>query len=111
MRANKDFYGVSGMIKAGQKFYLIGKLDPTTEGLTAVIWDDHKSFKVGDTGKGIDRVFIRDAKTVATFTLGPNCLKYAYSTIPDLRSTQMLFGISVDLAWKTGLEFGVTIGE
>ena len=110
MTANKDFYGVSGKIKAGQKFYLIGALDPSqTTALTEEIWNNHKSFKTGDTGQGVDRVFIRDAKTTATFTLGANCLQKAYSTIPDLRSTQMVFGISVDLAWKTGLTFDVPI--
>lgn len=108
MTANKDFYGVSGKIKAGQKFYLIGALDPAAGG--TITWADHKSFKSGDRGQGVDRVFIRDAKTIATFTLQKNTLKNAYSTIPDLRSTQMLFGISVDLAWKAGLTFNVPIG-
>ena len=112
MSANKDFYGVSGMIKAGQKFYLVGSLDPTSvTALSADIWATHKSFKTGDRGQGVNRVFIRDAKTTATFTLGKECLKKAYSTIPDLRSTQMVFGISVDLAWKAGLTFDVNIGQ
>lgn len=109
MTADKDFYGASGKIKAGQKFYLIGSLNPSVGG--TITWADHKSFKTGDTGKEKDRVFIRDAKTVATFTLGANSLQKAYSTIPDLRSTQMLFGISVDLAWKAGLTFNVNLGE
>lgn len=109
MTANKDFYGVSGKIKAGQKFYLIGALDPAAGG--TITWADHKSFKSGDAGYDANRVFIRDAKTIATFTLKKNTLKNAYSTIPDLRSTQMLFGISVDLAWKAGLTFNVPIGS
>ena len=111
MTANKDFYGVSGKIKAGQKFYLIGSLDPNspTSGST-IDWTKHTSFESGDTGYGTNRVFIRDAKTEATFTLNNTCLQKAYSTIPDLRSTQMLFGISVDLAWKAGLSFNVNIG-
>ena len=112
MTADKDFYGASGKIKAGQKFYLIGSLNPASPATgSSITWADHKSFKTGDTGQGVDRVFIRDAKTTATFTLGQNCLKSAYSTIPDLRSTQMLFGVSVDLAWKAGLTFDVNIGE
>lgn len=112
MTADKDFYGASGKIKAGQKFYLIGSLDPASPATgSSITWADHKSFKDGDTGKGVNRVFIRDAKTTATFTLGANCLKSAYSTIPDLRSTQMVFGISVDLAWKAGLTFDVNIGQ
>ena len=109
MTANKDFYGISGKIKAGQKFYLIGSLDPANGG--TITWDNHKSFKSGDVGYNKNRVFIRDAQTTATFTLKKNTLKNAYSTIPDLRSTQMLFGISVDLAWKTGLTFNVPIGQ
>lgn len=112
MTADKDFYGVSGKIKAGQKFYLIGSLDPASPATgSSITWADHKSFKSGDTGQGVNRVFIRDAKTTATFTLNANCLQNAYSTIPDLRSTQMLFGISVDLAWKAGLTFNVPIGN
>ena len=111
MTADKDFYGVSGKIKAGQKFYLIGALDPTSFAEDAIDWSKHVSFKSTDTGYNVNRVFIRDAKTTATFTLGANCLQSAYSTIPDLRSTQMLFGVSVDLAWKAGLTFDVNIGE
>jgi hypothetical protein len=109
MTADKDFYGASGKIKSGQKFYLIGSLNPANGG--DITWTDHKSFDTTDTGYDVNRVFIRDAKTVATFTLQKNCLKNAYSTIPDLRSIQMLFGISVDLAWKAGLTFNVNIGE
>lgn len=109
MTADKDFYGISGKIKAGQKFYLIGSLDPAAGG--TITWANHKSFKSGDAGYNKTRVFIRDAQTTATFTLKKNTLKNAYSTIPDLRSTQMVFGISVDLAWKTGLTFDVPIGN
>ena len=111
MTANKDFYGASGKIKAGQKFYLIGSLDPTSFDANAIDWSKHVSFKSTDTGYNVNRVFIRDAKTTATFTLAAKCLQKAYSTIPDLRSTQMLFGVSVDLAWKAGLTFDVNIGE
>ena len=109
MTADKDFYGVSGKIKAGQKFYLIGALNPDDGG--TITWADHKSFKSGDAGYNATRVVIRDAKTIETVTLQKNTLKNAYSTIPDLRSTQMLFGISVDLAWKAGLSFDVNIGQ
>lgn len=103
--ASKDFFGKDGLIKAGQSFYLIGALDPTAGG--DITWADHKSFKEGDTGYNVKRVFIRDAKTTATFTLSATSLQNAYSTIPDLRSTQMVFGLSVDLAWKPGLSFNV----
>ena len=111
MTADKEFYGLSGKIKPGQKFYLIGELNPSQAAANAIDWTKHVSFKSTDDGYDKNRVFIRDAKTTATFTLKGNTLKNAYSTIPDLRSTQMLFGISVDLAWKAGLTFDVPIGN
>lgn len=109
LTATKDFYGLSGFIKSGQKFYLIGELDPLSTALEPVDWSKQTSFASGDTGYGQDRVFIRDAITTATFTIGKDALQRAYSTIPDLRSTQMYFGLSVDLEWKTGLKFNVII--
>lgn len=109
MTADKSFYGLSGFINAGQKFYLIGELDPLSTSLDPVDWSKQTSFESGDTGYGVDRVFIRDAVTTATFTIGKEALQRAYSTIPDLRSTQLFFGLSVDLEWKAGLNFKVTI--
>ena len=53
------------------------------------------------------RVFLQDHQAVATFKIGANSLQKAYSTIPDLRSTEVLFGLSVDLVWKSGLTFDV----
>ena len=106
--ASKDFFGKDGLIKAGQSFYLIGALDPTSPAADAIEWTKHVSFKSTDTGYDKDRVFIRDAKTTANFTLNATSLQNAYSTIPDLRSTQMVFGLSVDLAWKPGLTFNVS---
>ena len=109
MTADRNFYGLSGFIKAGEKFYLIGELDPNSASLDPIDWSKQISFEEGDTGYGADRVFIRDAVTTATFTIGKDALQKAYSTIPDLRSTQMLFGLSVDLEWKEGLNFNVII--
>ena len=102
--ASKDFFGKDGLIKAGQSFYLIGSLNPSG---STIDWTKHVSFKSTDNAYNKNRVFIRDAKTTATFTLNANSLQNAYSTIPDLRSTQMVFGLSVDLAWKPGLTFNV----
>lgn len=109
MTADKGFYGLSGYINPGQKFYLIGELNPLSTTLEPVDWSKQTSFEPGDTGYGVDRVFIRDAVTTATFTIGKDALQRAYSTIPDLRSTQMYFGLSVDLEWKAGLNFNVII--
>ena len=108
LMADKNFYGLSGYVKAGQKFYLIGEIDPLSA-QEPVDWTKQTSFESGDTGYGQDRVFIRDAITTATFTIGKTALQRAYSTIPDLRSTQMFFGLSVDLEWKAGLNFNVVI--
>lgn len=109
MTANRSFYGLSGFIKEGEKFYLVGELDPNAASIEPIDWTKQTSFGSSDTGYGKDRVFIRDAVTTATFTIGTNALQNAYSTIPDLRSTQMLFGLSVDLVWKAGLNFNVII--
>jgi hypothetical protein len=37
-------------------------------------------------------------------------LQNAYVTIPDLRSSQLSFGLSVDLNWRTGLVFDEVLG-
>lgn len=111
-----DFYGRDGIIGAGQTFYLVGTLTAPTS-LTDV-WTAEQA------GPGypvtlIKRIFAQDFLTDATFTLkkGKNAtdatagsfLKDAYSVVPDLRSTQMTFGLSVDLVWKTGLTFTVDL--
>ncbi len=43
--------------------------------------------------------------TTANFVIGENSLKSAYVTVPDLRSTQISLGLSVNLEWQTGLVF------
>ena len=54
-------------------------------------------------------MFIQDYKTKAIFTLSQDALQEAYSTIPDLTTTQTVFGLSVDLKWEAGLTFNVEI--
>ena len=108
----KDFYGKDGLIAKGQKFYLVGALK-VNEGGSITSWP------AGIPQSGVKRVFIQDFLTTANFTVDngstsvtPNrkpSLQNAYSTIPDLRSTQMLFGLSVDLTWKPGLTFNVPL--
>lgn len=86
------FRGADGIIPAGGKFYLVGKLEPKTKALT-----------------GVDKpaVFMSDYKTTLNLTI--TSLKNAYNTIPDLRSTKLQLGLSVDLDWQTGLQFDVNI--
>ena len=43
--------------------------------------------------------------TSATFKLGQYSLQYAYLTVPDLRSSSLTLGLSVDINWSTGLNF------
>ena len=86
------FRGADGIIPAGGKFYLVGQLNPdakTIEGVTK------------------PAVFMSDYKTTMNLTI--TSLKNAYNTIPDLRSTKLQLGLSVDLDWKTGIQFDVNI--
>lgn len=86
------FRGADGIIPAGGKFYLVGQLDPdakTIEGVTN------------------PAVFMSDYKTTLNLTI--KSLKSAYNTIPDLRSTKLQLGLSVDLDWQTGIQFDVDI--
>lgn len=86
------FRGQDGIIPDGGKFYLVGQLNPdakTIEGVTN------------------PAVFMSDYKT--TMNLKITSLKNAYNTIPDLRSTKLQLGLSVDLDWQAGLQFDVEI--
>lgn len=86
------FRGFDGIIPAGAKFYLVGKLEPN---------------KVTFTGAANPAVFMSDYKTTMNLTI--TSLQSAYNTIPDLRSTKLQLGLSVDLDWQAGLQFDVEI--
>ena len=107
--SNAEFYGVDGNIAIGQKFYLIGKLDPN--GNTGTITNNNISWadvdKSNIPAREVTRVFIQDYTTKANFTI--NSLKNAYVTIPDLRASKLQLGLSVDLTWQNGLTFEVPI--
>lgn len=107
--SNAEFYGVDGKIAIGQKFYLIGKLDPN--GNTGTITNNNISWadvdKSNIPAREVNRVFIQDYTTKANFTI--NSLKNAYVTIPDLRASKLQLGLSVDLTWQNGLTFEVPI--
>ena len=108
-----DFYGAEGLIPAGNTFYLIGKLDLTnntqnwSSGASKLQADRPTSYRI--TNESTKRVFVQDYKTKATLTLTADALKRAYSAIPDLRATEVLFGLSVDLQWETGMTFNVNM--
>lgn len=115
-----SFWGMHNMVRTGGKFYIIGILDPddTGEGHTATAptWDIANyalppySTTTGETIQ-TPRVFIQDYTTTARFTLGQYSLKSAYITVPDLRSSQLSFGMSVDMEWETGMSFDVELGK
>lgn len=86
------FRGADGIIPAGGKFYLVGKLEPKTKELTGVTKP---------------AVFMSDYKTTLNLTI--KSLMNAYNTIPDLRSTKLQLGLSVDLEWQQGIQFDVNI--
>lgn len=86
------FRGADGIIPAGGKFYLVGKLEPKTKTVEHVT---------------NPAVFMSDYKTTLNLTI--TSLKNAYNTIPDLRSTKLQLGLSVDLDWQTGIQFDVNI--
>lgn len=121
-----EFYGQEGIIAAGQKFYLVGQLNPANasnlSGQDAFAWPTYPDSYTGSngtlpksyegrypvkTGADNNRVFIQDYTTTAKFTI--SSLKNAYVTIPDLRATKLQLGLSVDLTWQNGLTFDVPI--
>lgn len=111
----KDFWGETNLVRAGGTFYLVGKLDPTDASLAAITWPtDYALPPYNADGSTIQekRVFIQDYMTTANFVLNQTSLQHAYVTVPDLRSTQISLGLSVDLAWSTGLTFdNIVLGQ
>lgn len=116
-----EFYGQEGVIAAGQKFYLIGQLDPANPATgSSISWPTYPDPQSGATGTlpesykdrypvmaNTNRVFVQDFTTLAQVNI--KSLKNAYVTIPDLRATKLQLGLSVDLSWRTGLTFEVPI--
>ena len=116
--SNDDFYGKDGLIKKGQKFYLVGKLDltsksvpsefPTQVGNNNAIYYPSKDL----------RVFIQDYTTTAQFEITAGSatekgsLANALSCIPDLKAVTQEIGLSVNLDWTPGLTFNnVELGK
>ena len=107
-----DFWGRDNLVRKGQTFYLVAELDPTGKSITS--WDTYYQVPPLDAS-GVStkttRVFVQDYMTTANFKLDANAtahtssLQNAYVTIPDLRSSQLSFGLSVDLDWRPGLVF------
>lgn len=91
-----EFTGQDGVIEKGATFYLVGKLTPSEANNNS-----------GNAIRENAAVFMKDYQTTANFTI--SALKNAYNGIPDLRSTELELGLSVDLTWETGLNFDVEL--
>lgn len=106
----EDFFGEHGLIRNGGTFYLIGELNPASKTPT---WanSDHPlpPYNADGTTNQVSRVFIQDYMTSVNFTIGENSLKHAFLTVPDLRYSALTLGLSVDLNWSTGIDFGNVI--
>ena len=123
--SGKDFWGMHNIIRNGQTFYITGKLDPdadlsTSDRSAGITWPGTETGTTGSPyalppyntdGTTIKerRIFIQDYMTTADFVIGANSLKSALIDVPDLRSSQISLGLSVDLQWQTGLNFGEVI--
>ena len=122
-----DFWGEMNLVRNGGVFYLLGKMDLSTAVSNAR--DTEQGGKEGAfsdlerayycyppynpaNGKTINapRVFMQDYMTTANLILNQDCLKHAYVTLPDLRSSQVSLGVSIDMAWEPGLAFDVVMG-
>ena len=97
----KDFYGKQNLVPAGSIFYLVTKL--SLEGKTFTPTERNDTYRI--TNEDVTRVFVQDYVTTANFKITKDALKNAHNTIPDLRTTMVTFGLSVDLTWEQGLEF------
>ena len=105
----KDFAGHNGdVIKAGANFYMVAKLDPSSQTSGEVT-------QPGNSGTTtLSRVFQQDYTTTANLKIVENNgtnhdkgLGAAYNVIPDLRTPALSIGLSVDLTWQSGLTFNV----
>ena len=91
-----DFYGIGGqLIPKDTKFYVVAELNAASINATQ------------SPTTPLTKVFKQDYTTKANFTL--KTLSKAYNTVPDLRSSQLEIGFSVNLSWQAGNVYDVTI--
>jgi len=124
-KTDMDLWGELNLIRKGGTFYLVGKMDLATAVAAARAGEghgddfkdlsrDHYCYPPFDmaTGNTINapRVFMQDYMTKANLIIGENALKHAYVTVPDLRSSQISLGVSIDMEWESGLAFDVILG-
>jgi len=116
-----DFWGRDNLVRKGQTFYLVAELDPTGKTIPAENWDTYYQVPpLNESGVSTKttRIFVQDYMTTVNFKFvadntsatHTSSLQNAYVTIPDLRSSQLSFGLSVDLNWRPGLTFDADLG-
>ena len=109
----QDFYGKHGLIRNGDSFYLVGKLDPASVSWNnlAQLSTDHPLPPYDADGSSVQkvRVFMQDFMTTANFWFNETSLHEALLTVPDLRHNSLTLGLSVDINWSTGLTFSDVI--
>lgn len=112
---SKDIYGKGGMIPKDGTFYLVGKLQVASPvSGSSITWPDTYAippYNTNGQSTQTTRVFIQDYMTTATFKIGEESLKNAFTTVPDLRASQTSLGLSVDLNWRSGLSFETVLGQ
>jgi hypothetical protein len=114
-----DIWGELNLIRSGGTFYLVAKLDPSASTtVDSIAFPEEKYvhyppyYATGDN-KGqtiqVKRVFMQDYVTDVTLSFTKESLQHAYVTVPDLRSSQISLGLSVDLTWRTGYAFQASL--
>jgi len=94
---DQPFKGYDGVIEKGAKFYLVGTLKPSNQ--------TGATYPSSITNPS---VFIKGYQTTVVANI--STLKNAYNCIPDIRTSNMQLGLSVDLSWKEGIKYDITIG-
>ena len=109
--SGQDFFGNYNLIRDGGHFYLIGLLNPNSGTFAWPTGSSHilPPYNNDGTSTQIKRVFMQDYVTKVNFVIGENSLKSAYLTSPDLRSTSLRLGLSVDIEWSDGIDFGEVV--
>ena len=108
---SKDFWGNANIVRQGGTFYLLGKLTlasakaPFDWTKISSIMPPYNAAGETLTGDAYVRIFMEDFVTSAQFVINETSLQRAYVTVPDLRSSKLSFGLSVDLSWSSGLVF------
>lgn len=107
-----SFWGKDNLIRKDGTFYLVGKL-VLANGTGTIAWDNYYQvppYTNAGVSQQVPRIFIQDYKTIAKFWLTETSLQNAYVSVPDLRSSLLSLGLSVDIAWRTGLTFNADLG-